>query len=166
MTLYEITGAYLVLLNMMEDPSMDEQAIADTMEGIEGELEDKADNYARIMKELEGKSEALAKEAERLTARKKAIDNNIKALKTNLQNAMVLTDKRKFKTDLFSFSIQKNGGSDPVILDVEPEKLPKAARVITTKPDLKVMAQLLRDQPSKYKRFAHFGDRGESLRIR
>ena len=53
MTIYEITNDYLQLMQMMEDPELDPKTLADTMEGIEGELEDKADNYARVMKNME-----------------------------------------------------------------------------------------------------------------
>ena len=38
-TLYQLTDDYLTLLEMAEDPDMDEQALMDTMEGIEGEIE-------------------------------------------------------------------------------------------------------------------------------
>ena len=41
-SLYELTDDYLALLEMAEDPDMDEQALKDTMEGIEGVIEIKA----------------------------------------------------------------------------------------------------------------------------
>ena len=47
-TLYEITGDYLRMLEMLEEEeSIDPQAFKDTLDGIEGEFEIKADNYAR-----------------------------------------------------------------------------------------------------------------------
>ena len=50
-TLYEITGDYLRLLEMLEEEeAIDSKTFADTLEGIEGELEDKADGYARVIK--------------------------------------------------------------------------------------------------------------------
>lgn len=52
-TLYELTGQYLELLEMLEnDDGTEEQVIRDTLEGIDGELEIKADNYAEIIPEL------------------------------------------------------------------------------------------------------------------
>lgn len=55
-TLYEITGDYLRLLEMLEEEeSIDPQAFNDTLEGIEGEFEIKADNYARIIKRTSGR---------------------------------------------------------------------------------------------------------------
>ena len=51
-TLYELTDDYLALLEMAEDPDIDEQALKDTMEGIEGALEIKAEGYAKIIRTL------------------------------------------------------------------------------------------------------------------
>ena len=107
-TLYELTDDYLTLLEMAEDPDIDEQALKDTMEGIEGALEIKAEGYAKIIRMLEGDAEACDAESKRLRNKKQTIENNIKRMKGALQMAMEATGKRKFKTPLFSFNIQKN----------------------------------------------------------
>lgn len=114
--IYEIVSDYLKIMQMMEDPELDPQTLADTMEGIEGELEIKAENYAKVMKNLEGDINSIKAEIERLTNKKKTLENNIKNMKSALQGAMEITGKTKFKTDLFSFGIQKNAPS--VIIDV------------------------------------------------
>ena len=113
--IYEITNDYLQIAAMMEDPELDPQTLADTMEGIEGEFELKAENYAKVMKNLEGDILAIKAEIERLTSKKKSLENNIKNMKTSLQVAMETTGKSKFKTELFSFSIQKNAPA--VVID-------------------------------------------------
>ena len=41
--IYELTSNYDHLLNMLYDEDVDEQAILDTLESIEGDIEDKAD---------------------------------------------------------------------------------------------------------------------------
>ena len=115
--IYELTQDFLTIQEMMEDPELDPQTLADTMEAVEGELEIKAENYAKVMKNLEGDVEALENEIRRLTSRKKAIEENIKRMKVALQGMMEVTGKTKFKTDLFSFGIQKNAPS--VVIDVE-----------------------------------------------
>lgn len=43
MTLYELTGEFLELFQLMEDPEMDEEALRDTLEGMEGEFDAKID---------------------------------------------------------------------------------------------------------------------------
>ena len=115
--IYELTQDFLTIQEMMEDPELDPQTLADTMEAVEGELEIKAESYAKIMKNLDGDVEALENEIRRLTSRKKAIEENIKRMKVALQGMMEITGKTKFKTDLFSFGIQKNAPS--VVIDVE-----------------------------------------------
>ena len=73
-TLYELTEQYQQLLQLLEDPDEDPRVIADTMEGIEGELEDKADGYGRIIRQLEAESASLKAEEERLARKRKAAD--------------------------------------------------------------------------------------------
>ena len=122
MTLYEMTEDYKMLLAMAEDPDADPAVLKDTMEGIEGAIEEKAEGYAMVMKELETSELALKNEIDRLNARRLTISNNIRCMKLSLQEAMELTGKTKFKTTLFSFGIQKNPPS--VVLDVDPGVLP------------------------------------------
>lgn len=121
-TLYEITGDYLRLLEMLEeDENIDPQAVADTLDGIEGEFEIKADGYARVMKELMAEAGKYDAEIQRMTARRDSLNNRGKMLKQHLYESMKSIGKLKFKTDLFSFGIQKNGGVQPIeiIPDVE-----------------------------------------------
>jgi hypothetical protein len=117
MTLYDITNDYMQLMQMMEDPEMDPQTLSDTMEGIEGELEVKAESYAKVMKNLEADVVGIKAEIDRLSERKKTIENNIKKMKETLQFAMETTGKTKFKTELFSFGIRKNA---PAVVMDEP----------------------------------------------
>ena len=54
MKLYELTEQYDGVMNLLYDGETDEQTILDTLEAIEGEIEDKADNYAKIIKTMTG----------------------------------------------------------------------------------------------------------------
>lgn len=115
--LYELTQDYLQISSMMEDPELDPQALLDTMEAVEGALEIKAENYAKVIRNLEGDIAAIKNEVERLSAKRKTLENNIKFMKSALQMSMEVTGKTKFKTELFSFNIQKNAPA--VVMDVE-----------------------------------------------
>ena len=86
--LYDLTNDYEAVLNMLYDEEIDEQMIFDTLEGIEGEIEDKADGYAKIIKELLGDAEKIKEEKIRLEQRQKAFENRAQLLKENLQNTM------------------------------------------------------------------------------
>ena len=108
MTLYQLTEDFKALLELAEDPDVDQEVFQDTLEGIEGEIEVKAEKYAMVMKELEASELAIKTEVDRLNARRLSISNHIRHMKLALQTAMQATGKTKFKTDLFSFGIQKN----------------------------------------------------------
>ena len=123
-TIYELTSDYLNLLELAEDPDIDEQAFLDTLEGIDGALEDKADNYAKVMRMLDADALAIREEEKRLKKRREAIESNITRMKSALQYAMESTGKVKFKTTLFSFGIQNNPAS--VVMDEQDiENIPE-----------------------------------------
>lgn len=124
-TLYELEAQYLELLEMMEDPDIDAEVLADTMEGIEGEIEEKADAYAKIMRELDGRADTIKAEIDRLTKNLTSVKGNKERLKKNLENCMNLTGKKKFKTALFSFNIQKNPKSCVIDTDLDWGKVPE-----------------------------------------
>lgn len=125
MTLYDLTDEYIALLQMAEDPDTDPEVLADTMEALEGEIEDKADGYAKVIRQITADTAGVTAEIERLTKLKKSMEGNVQRLKNNLQFAMEATGKTKFKTGLFSFGIQKNPPSvvmDEQYLENIPEK--------------------------------------------
>ena len=160
-TLYELTNDYLTLLDMAEDPDIDPQAFAGTLEALGGELEMKADGYARVMKELEGRAATMRFESKRLENGYKTIERNIDRMKHALQDSMVATDKRKFKTDLFSFSIRKNPAS--VVIDRETSIPPEFLIPQDPKIDKKAIKAAI-DRGDDIT-FAHL-EQGESLIIR
>lgn len=163
-SMYELTADYKTVLDMAFDTEIDPQAIADTLESIAAEIEVKAENTVIIMKELEAEAAKLKAEEQRLNARRKVYENRVANLKQGLFDAMKTTGKEKFKTTLFSFSIAKNGGKIPVIVDVDTADLPDDLVTITEKPDLDAIAAFLEQNPEST--LAHFGERGESLRIK
>ena len=120
-TLYELSEQYRELLSMALDPDVDPEALADTMEGLEGEIEAKADGYAKVMKELRVIADARKTEAKRLTDGAKSIETNIDRMKSALETAMRATGKTKFRTTLFSYGIQKN---PPALKIDRPEDVP------------------------------------------
>lgn len=157
--LYELTNNYESVLNMLYDEDIDEQMVLDTLESIEGEIEDKADGYAKIIKELLGDAEKIKAEKLRLEARQKTFENRARLLKDNLQKTMTQLGKTKFKTELFSFGIQKNGGKQAITIDGD---VPEEYQKLETDTE-KIRSAL---EEGKELPFAHLEPRGESLRIR
>lgn len=160
MTLYELTGQFLQVNEMAVNGEIDEETMQGTLEAIECEIEEKAENYAKVIRNLESDIEALKKEEERLYERRKTIENNIKRIKKNLENCMIAVDKKKFKTDLFSFNIQKNV---PALVIDNKNSIP-AEYLIQQEPkvDTANLKKYLKENKAD---FAHL-EQSESLRIR
>ena len=157
-TLYELTGQFQQLLDMAETGTIDPDVLKDTLGGIDGEIEIKADGYAKVIRELEGQVLMLKSEIERLSGKKTSIENNIKAMKESLESAMKVTGKTKFKTELFSFNIQNN----PPRLVIDKEVPEEFLIPQPPKADNARIKQVLKEQKLD---FAHL-EVGQSLRIR
>ena len=153
MTLYELTDDYLKLMELIDDPDVDPEIFNDTLEGIEGGIEDKADGYAKVIQGLKADIDGIKAEIDRLSKRKKTIENNITRMKQHLTAAMVMTDKRKFKTGLFSFSLRT---SVSTVIDDEAAVPDEFAR-IKREPDKTAIKEAIQD--GKEITFAHLEEK-------
>ena len=106
--IYELTSNYLKLQQMIEAGDFTEEDLADTIEMVTDELEDKAESYGFVITNLNSQVDGLDKEIKRLTDRKKTIANGIVSLEKSLANSMIATDHLKFKTNHFSFGFRKS----------------------------------------------------------
>lgn len=163
-TLRQLTAEYMELLEMAADPACDPETIADTLEAIGGEIEMKGDSYAVIITELQSKLEMVDAEVKRLTAWKGSIKNNIDRLKKNLEDAMRVTGKMKFKTDLHSYSIQKNPASLAIDANVDMDIVPPEF-IIFAAPTIDKKAVKEAIKAGQEFEWAHM-EQSESLRIR
>lgn len=167
MTLYEITGELLELQNMIEEGA-DPDVVNDTIESVEFDLEQKAEGYVMVIRNLEAQAKAIKDEEKRLKEKRLSAENGIERLKKRLFDSMNATGKKKLNAGVFTLYVQKNGGALPVIIDADVENMPKEMLKMEIRPDTKRIAELLQDEEKSrfYSKFAHFGERGESLRIR
>lgn len=138
--LYEIKNELNELLLMADEQGLSLDDIKDTMDGIEFEFEEKADSTAKMIKTLIADADSVKAEKDRLAKRETALRNSADNLKKYLETMMLEVKKKKFKTTLFSFNIQKN----PKTVEVEVEELlPK--KYLIKQPDKVNRKQLLDD---------------------
>lgn len=164
MKLYELTEQYQVLQDMVYDPEVDYQTLCDTMEAIWGEIEDKADSYAKIIRKMSADIDTIKSEEKRLSTRRKNLESRKEWLMNNLEANMRECGKTKFKTALFSFNIQKNGGLEPLVIDGNIEDIPGRFLIPQDPvPSNDAIREYLKDHVVEW---AHLEPRGESLRIR
>ncbi len=149
---------------MLTDAEVDQDIVFDTLDGIDEELEEKAENYAKVIRTFEADIDAIDVEIKRLQAMKKTRTNAIERLKKHLFDSMKATKKEKFTHGLFSFSIRKNGGVAPVIIDPKAAILPEFLVIPDPVPDKKKIADYLKTNSNC--EWARFGERGESLVIK
>lgn len=161
-SLYELTEQYEGIRMMLYDGETDEQTILDTLESIDAEIEEKADNYAKIIQDMKSSIEILKAEEERLKTRRKRLEARENLLKTRLEENMRFIGKTSFKTALFSFNIQSNGGLQPLeigmISDIPMRFLVQQEPV----PDNKKIREYLKEHEVEWARLL---PRGDSLRI-
>lgn len=111
MTLYEIADTYQRFFDAVEEEEIPEEAIADTLEAIDGDFEDKADNIACLIKEFLTLSSAQKAEAEVLTSKANTNLNRAKRLREYLLKCMQQTGKRRVETSRNQISIVKGRAS-------------------------------------------------------
>ena len=164
--LYEITGDLLTLQDMLENPLDDEQVLLDTLEAVQGEYEQKIESYCKVIRNIETDIEAFKIETKRLTDKRNLLEKNIDRLKKAMFDSMKATGTTKVKGQLFSISIQRNGGKLPVIMaeGTTTEHLPDNLVIVKETPALDAIRELL--EAGKVVDGFTLGERGESLRIK
>lgn len=157
-TLYQLQTEYMQLLDMLQDPDVDPEIIIDTLEGIEGEIETKADSLITVCKELEAQAQKWKTEKERAEKNQRAAENGMKRIKESILLAMQTTGKTKLPTEHYKLSIDKDGGLAPLKYTGEvPMEYCKH------EPDNKKIRELLKNGPVEW---AELGEKGVHLGIR
>ena len=108
MKLYEIANDYLALLQAIDEGEIPEEAIADTLEAIEGEIEYKADNLACVLKTLEAEAAAIKAEEKNLAERRKQKENASERIKTYLSDILQKLDINKVETARNKITFRKS----------------------------------------------------------
>lgn len=164
-SLYELTGNFLTAQEMLLDDEIDTETILNTLDCIDCMIEEKADNYAKIMKYAEGQISILKKERERLYQREKMLEEKCKKMKEHLKESLEIVGKTKFKTALYTFSVCQNGGAQPVKLDADVKDIPEEYVIPQPpKPNTDAIREIL--LKNEHLTWAHLEERGTSLRIR
>ncbi len=146
LTLYDIGQDYLQALDLFTDPEADipMDAVMDTLEGIEGQMQDKAVNVAKFMQNLVASAKAIKEAEQQMARRRKAIENRATWFKEYLKNNMEAAGITKIESPWFNLAIQKN----PEAVEIFDEtSLPDEfkSEVVTVKIDRSAIKQALQD---------------------
>lgn len=120
--LYEISKQYQELAELAETGDEDlAVALRDTMEGIEGEFQEKGKALAMVTLNMDGDIEAIKTQIARLTERKKVMENRQTSLKEYLRTNMERTGIKKIIHPLFTITL---GKGKPIVIIDEESKIP------------------------------------------
>ena len=119
MNLHELSDEYLRILSMTDDDELDEETINDTLETLEMEIEDKAENYSKFIFALEDDMLVIKHNIDKLNKKLEKKSHIIDSLKQNLMFNMNKMEMKEIKTQNGSVKIVKNGGVAPITIDEE-----------------------------------------------
>lgn len=114
-SLYTMAEEYRQAAERLNDLDLDEQTIADTLEGMEGSIEDKAKNVAFWIKNTEATAAAIKEARQAMAEREKSLLNRADRCRQYLLDCLNMVGKKKVETPFFVISIRKNPKS--VVLD-------------------------------------------------
>lgn len=100
--LYEIANSYAMLM----DADFDADEIADTLEGMEGELTDKIEQLLAICKNETGYAERLKEEAKALNERATVINNKVDNIMSYIATSMEMIGKKKIRAGLHQVTVR------------------------------------------------------------
>ncbi len=118
--LYVIANEYRDAATKLADLDLDEQTIADTLEGLSGELEVKAQNVAYFIRNMEVTAEAIKAFEQQQKERRQAIERRAESMRAYLQRCMEATGITKIEGPGVTLSFRK---SSAVVID-EPGMIP------------------------------------------
>lgn len=121
-SLYVLADEYMEAARVLAELDMDEQTVADTLEGLSGSLETKALNVACFVRNLEATAEAIKNAEAQMSARRRAIERRAERIREYLKAQMERCAIFKIEAPYFTIAIRQN----PSAVHVEaPELVPQ-----------------------------------------
>ena len=99
---------------------LDPQTYSDTLEGVEGAFEVKAEKVVYAIRGIERRAELMREQLDRFHGRIVAVEQNAKFLRTYLQHGLESTGKKRLETPAFSMRLHKSVGT----LITDEEQIP------------------------------------------
>lgn len=109
--LYEIANDYAKLL----DEDLEPELIADTLEGMEGELKDKIEQLLAICKNETGYAERLKEEAKSLNERAAATQNRVDRIQEYISLALSTAGLKKIRAGIHQVTIRAPAESVEIV---------------------------------------------------
>ena len=119
---YELKNTFNTLWNIIEDETVDDEAILDAWETATEDLADKLENCCKYIKNQEAIISGLKEEEARIKAKRQALENGVDRLKDLMKSAVEASGEKKIPCGSFTCAVQNNPPSLKV--DVETAYIP------------------------------------------
>lgn len=144
MKLYELTAQFRDLEALASSDELPPEVIRDTLEGLQGQLQDKATNVALFIRNLESTADAIDEAAEGMRLRGERLRKRAQSLNEYLLFNMISAGISKVESPFFTLQVKTN----PPTVVIDTEKLipdmymtkPEPPPPPPSKPDKKAIA--------------------------
>lgn len=113
--LYELTEMYRNIQELINDDEVETEILESALNQIEGDINSKAENIAKLVRTIDGDINTLKEEEKRLATRRRALENKQKSIKNYLEIQLKTMEIDKVKTPLFTIALQKNPPSVNIV---------------------------------------------------
>lgn len=117
MKLYELTAQYRSLEELESSDDLPPEVIRDTLEGLEGQLQDKATNVALFIRNLESAADAIDAAANTMRLRGERLRKRAQSLNEYLLFNMIGAGITKIESPFFTLQVKTNPPT--VVIDME-----------------------------------------------
>ena len=131
--LYQIADIYLQDLEKLSDLDLPEEVVRDTIEGLQGDMQEKCTNVAAFIRNTESLADQIKQAEQAMSARRKALENRADRIRKYLLDNMQRTGISKIESPWFKIALAKNPPS-VVVDDEDTLKFahPEFVKVVTT----------------------------------
>lgn len=140
-SIYKLNESMRQLLELDQD----DQAVKDTIEGLEMMTEEKCVNIIKYVKHLESKSNEVAEEVTRLSVIKSALDKQVDRLKESVLIAMELNELDKIDDALYPIKRVKPRKVCQIDESILDKKWIVTKETISTRVDKTAITKALKD---------------------
>lgn len=117
MKLYELVGQYRALEALESSDDLPAEVIRDTLDGLEGQLQDKATNVGLFIRNLMSTADAIDEAAEAMRMRGERLRKRAQSLNEYLKFNMQASGISKVESPYFTLRLKKNPPT--VVIDSE-----------------------------------------------
>lgn len=119
--LMDLAAQHRAVFEKLNEMDIDEQVVADTLEGLTGPLEEKATALIAWAETKDGEAEVIKKRRQLMFARQQALENRSARIRAYVFNAMKLAQIKVIETP--EFKLRVKAGASKVIIDA-PTQVP------------------------------------------